>query len=726
MTIAHLTQLFYELTHLNNNNHVEDISERNHVEDISERNQYNTNTLLHQGYRYYILHESKVNKTEDVSKEGKEGKLMAVISPIQGPGVNNKSKIYGGLQLTRERLQFNGDGENTPTENNTENTNNKVTTKKGTPLSIAENQNIDVKYGENGTHTQKINWIQVFLQLAKSFPPTKWEMFALHLLSNCQRVRNISVHDTMEEIKLEARNEYTTGWVFHAYMKVFRKWLEIMGDAAENLEQIKQAVYECIESKEVIDSVLLIIRDPPKLPCVARGIEQTSTHPVPYVQPCYALYDTETPSALCSVHYSSRQIQSIQSSRYGTCSGFLPCSAALQSLPNGQAMQASFQYTEMNFKPNRNDESQTAHKEQGKGKKRKTSQFQDKMKLSKLESYARDNAKQNLLSNLIPIRHCDYDIYMEHVVNLVMKECNVSRKVVLSITYKTFCDVEEVTTKRNEKLYIVYCGTPKLILKKEVYNDLDIYGNAVRPKLLSYLDAQKIEYDTSDADTFLFLSFNGNAAFGQLGVHRKREKIAEKPTITQLHSLQELVSTASSKETNGFDKSENKEITEILYTRKNKKQATCTSSDWPQSIEQPGDGPVHSNQSAEAATHINEKHVNDFQRKKHGTTNKDYTHSLNRIKGVTSEVACQTKEFVSNNVEIGNEMKILTSTDMNKKCETVHDDRDPLALKIEVDDELKEICDSFFQTGEESFTIDTPDTIPDILSSFVDQDSVEQ
>ncbi|XP_053388283.1 uncharacterized protein LOC128551450 [Mercenaria mercenaria] len=302
-------------------------------------------------------------------------------------------------------------------------------------------------------------------------------------------------------------------------MKVFTKWLEIMGDTAENLEQIKQAVCECIESKEVIDSVLLIIRDPPKLSCVVRGIEQTSKHPVPYVQPCYALHDIETPSASCSVHYRSRQIQSIQSSRYCTCSGFLPSSAALKSLPNCQAMQASFQYTEMKFEPNSNDESQTLHTVQGKDKKRKTSQFQDKIKLSKLESYARDNSKQNLLSKDIPIRQCDYDIYMEHVVDLVMKECHVSRKTVLSITYQTFCEVEEVPTKRNELLYIVYCGTPKLILKKEVYHDLEIYGNIARPKLLAHLDAQKIEYDKSDADTFLFLSFNGKAAFEQFGVH---------------------------------------------------------------------------------------------------------------------------------------------------------------------------------------------------------------
>ncbi|XP_053388284.1 uncharacterized protein LOC128551451 [Mercenaria mercenaria] len=112
---------------------------------------------------------------------------MAVISPIQGPGVNSKSNLYGELQLTRERLQFSGDSENTPKEN-TENTYNEGPTENGRPLSIAENQNIGVKaltkFGENGTQTPKINWIQVFLQLAKSFPPTKWEMFALHLLTS--------------------------------------------------------------------------------------------------------------------------------------------------------------------------------------------------------------------------------------------------------------------------------------------------------------------------------------------------------------------------------------------------------------------------------------------------------------------------------------------------------------------------------------------------------------
>jgi ribosome biogenesis protein Nip4 len=67
-----------------------------------------------------------------------------------------------------------------------------------------------------------------------------------------------SVHDTVDEIELETN--HTEGWVIHAYIKVFNKWLDNVGRTNATFGHIKDAVSESIDSKEASDQVLCIER----------------------------------------------------------------------------------------------------------------------------------------------------------------------------------------------------------------------------------------------------------------------------------------------------------------------------------------------------------------------------------------------------------------------------------------------------------------------------------
>jgi hypothetical protein len=64
-----------------------------------------------------------------------------------------------------------------------------------------------------------------------------------------------SVHDTVDEIELEARNQHTAGWVIHAYLKVFNKWLNNLGNTRATFEHIKNAVTSAFDAKEDIKMV---------------------------------------------------------------------------------------------------------------------------------------------------------------------------------------------------------------------------------------------------------------------------------------------------------------------------------------------------------------------------------------------------------------------------------------------------------------------------------------
>jgi hypothetical protein len=69
-----------------------------------------------------------------------------------------------------------------------------------------------------------------------------------------------SVHDTVDEIELETKNQHTVDWVIHAYLKVFNKWLDNLGRTNATFEHIKDAVSATIEAKEALGVVLSIER----------------------------------------------------------------------------------------------------------------------------------------------------------------------------------------------------------------------------------------------------------------------------------------------------------------------------------------------------------------------------------------------------------------------------------------------------------------------------------
>jgi hypothetical protein len=69
-----------------------------------------------------------------------------------------------------------------------------------------------------------------------------------------------SVHDTVDEIELEAKNQHTESCFIHAYIKVFNKWLDNLGRTNATFEHIKDAVSATIEAKEALELVLSIER----------------------------------------------------------------------------------------------------------------------------------------------------------------------------------------------------------------------------------------------------------------------------------------------------------------------------------------------------------------------------------------------------------------------------------------------------------------------------------
>jgi hypothetical protein len=120
------------------------------------------------------------------------------------------------------------------------------------------------------------------------------------------------------------------------------------------------------------------------------------------------------------------------------------------------------------------------------------------------EKYIIENARHNLLSDSMPIRQNDYDMFMDFVIDLISNECHVSKEVVLSITYEGFCKAHQTKTKENETLYIIKSGKTNICIGKEVFEDLAVYGNVARQKLLKHLDEKKIECDNT---TLLFIKF---------------------------------------------------------------------------------------------------------------------------------------------------------------------------------------------------------------------------
>jgi hypothetical protein len=83
------------------------------------------------------------------------------------------------------------------------------------------------------------------------------------------------------------------------------------------------------------------------------------------------------------------------------------------------------------------DDTNIADREQKRKRKKDQSATRQNKRIA-YEKYIIENARQNLLSDFMPIRQNDYDLLMDFVIDLILNECHVSKEVVLSITYEGF------------------------------------------------------------------------------------------------------------------------------------------------------------------------------------------------------------------------------------------------------------------------------------------------
>ena len=74
------------------------------------------------------------------------------------------------------------------------------------------------------------------------------------IVGNCQEMGR-NVQDTVDEIKYEVRNQHTEGWIIHAYMKVFFKWLNNLGTENSTFDHIEDAASANFDSKETLELV---------------------------------------------------------------------------------------------------------------------------------------------------------------------------------------------------------------------------------------------------------------------------------------------------------------------------------------------------------------------------------------------------------------------------------------------------------------------------------------
>jgi hypothetical protein len=148
-------------------------------------------------------------------------------------------------------------------------------------------------------------------------------------------------------------------------------------------------------------------------------------------------------------------------------------------------------------------------------RKEKQSNIQKHIKRCKNDTYIIQNAVENMRLDCIPIRQNDYDTYMDFVINRILNECHVRKSIVLSIKYAGFCEPYQIETKEKETFYFLKSGRANICMGKEVYDDLDFYGNVARTKLLTYLKAKNTDFDETTSETYLFIRFDGKPLFEQ-------------------------------------------------------------------------------------------------------------------------------------------------------------------------------------------------------------------
>ncbi|XP_060577810.1 uncharacterized protein LOC132734941 [Ruditapes philippinarum] len=297
-------------------------------------------------------------------------------------------------QITKESLQVTGDYENTEA--------------RGSEFKIKENQlchrsgdqSLSSMDLDKGTSELQINWIKVFLQLSRSFPASKWKLFAIDLLSNCQQMAK-SVHDTVDEIELEAKNQHTESCFIHAYIKVFNKWLDNLGRTNATFEHIKDAVSATIEAKEALELVLSIERKPPlkgttPMPLVPYNLNQTFGNNSTHSQQYMALHDDEVPgnsNYARDVYVTSRhETHRVQVAHCPYCSRY-----TTNEVSNLQETSVQLNKTKVETNCNNNDKNTVKRERNKKRKKDQSKSKPQQHKRSTTEQYMIDNAKENLL-----------------------------------------------------------------------------------------------------------------------------------------------------------------------------------------------------------------------------------------------------------------------------------------------------------------------------------------
>ncbi|XP_060577809.1 uncharacterized protein LOC132734940 [Ruditapes philippinarum] len=469
--------------------------------DYSQENQDNGNG---NGKEMVLNNSSRhnVDGNDLAPQANKEGRHIAVVRPhIESNSKDCKEveNLDDILQhRTRESFQVAGDSENTQAVNAAENSENKH--QNNQLCQRTKNESLSPR--DLVAPEFEIDWTRIFLQLSRSFSPTRWKLFAYQLLSNCQEMAR-SVHDTVDEIELEAN--HTEGWVIHAYIKVFNKWLDNVGRANATFGHIKDAVSASIDSKEALDQILSIERNPPMkikeqryAAVVPRKFEQTISSNSSF-QHFMALHNDEEPgNSNCGreLYIRSSETKRFQLAHCPYCSLYTK-----NEISDRQETLTSVQSNE-------------SYREQNKKRKKDQSQTQQPKRriTEKYEKYIIENAKQNLHLEFMPIRQNDYDMYMNFVIACIANECQVAERTVWSVTQAGFCEAQEVI-KEKGTMFVINDERINLCLRKETFEELTFYGNIARPKLLKYLKERNPEYDSTTSETFMFINFNGIPLF---------------------------------------------------------------------------------------------------------------------------------------------------------------------------------------------------------------------
>jgi hypothetical protein len=242
------------------------------------------------------------------------------------------------------------------------------------------------------------------------------------------------------------------------------------------------------------------------MPLVPYNLNQTFGNNSAHSQQYMALHDDEVQgnyNCARAVYVRSRQTHRLQVAHGSYCSRYIT-----NEVSNLQETSVQFNKTSVENYFNDNDKNTVKQERIKKRKKDQSKSKTQQHKRSTTEQYIIENAKQNLLSDSIPIRQNDYNMFMNFVLDLISNECHVGKETVLSITHEEFCEAQEINTKENDTFFLVKSGKTNLFIGKEVYEDLAVYGNIARPKLLTYLKAKTIDCDSTASERFLFLTFS--------------------------------------------------------------------------------------------------------------------------------------------------------------------------------------------------------------------------